>query len=180
MTCYCFIGCAGLSVPGSDQYPFRAGFEAIAVMSGETHRAEGAMFITSSTSGIAEIYSPSGLSAVTLDLQDGVLRVLDTWGREKNRYTIPLEDIAGLVAGTPPSGSYLFRKRYRESLKVTYTWGYLLVDKDLLPKEIHMRTEPSLDAVFALDGDILTLLIVYGSDTLHLLIDIKEGGRWLF
>ncbi|HOO45314.1 MAG TPA: hypothetical protein PLM29_03720 [Deltaproteobacteria bacterium] len=180
MTCFWFIGCAGLSVPESDQYPFRAGFEAVAVIGGETHRADGGMFITSGTTGIAEIYAPSGLSAFTLHLKDGVLRVLDTWGREMNRYRVPLKDIAGLVAGTPPGGAFLFKKRYRESLKVTYTWGYLLVDKDLLPKEIHMRTEPSLDAVFTVDGDILTLLILYGSDTLHLSIEIQEGGRWRF
>ncbi|MBN2298542.1 MAG: hypothetical protein JXM72_08105 [Deltaproteobacteria bacterium] len=180
MTFFLFLGCAGLSVPESNQYPFRAEFEAVAVVDGETLRVNGALFITSSTSGIAEIYGPSGLSVFTLHMQEGELSVLDTWGRQLNRYSIPLKDIIGLIAGTPPHGLYLFKKKSQDSLKVTYTWGYLFLGKDQLPKEIHIRGEPSLDAVFSIDGNILTLLIIYGSDTLHLSVDIKEGGRWLF
>ena len=171
-------GCASLSVLAPDQYPFRAEFSAVAVIAGQDLQISGALFITSDTRGVAQIYGPGGFTAFTLNMEDGVLTILDTWGRQLQHYSIPLEGIVGLIAGTPPGGRYLFKRKSGDSLKVTYSWGTLFLGKDMLPREIHVRGNPVLDVFLDSDGNILTLLIIYGSDTLHLSINVKEGGRW--
>jgi len=173
------LGCASLSVPVPDQYPFRAEFSTFAVIGEKELRADGALFIKSDTEGVAQIYGPGGFTAFTLDMKDGVLAVLDAWGRQLYQYSVPLEDIAGLIAGTPPRGRYLFKRKSGEKLKVTYAWGSILLGENMVPAEIHVRGDTRLDVSFDSDGNTLTLLIICGSDTLRLSIKIKEGGRWL-
>jgi hypothetical protein len=177
---FLLFGCATLAIPSKGQYPFRAEFSAAAVINGEDIRAQGAMCLTSSTSGFAQIYGPGGLTVYQLTIQGGVLRVLDTWGRQVKQYSVPVKEIVGLLAGTPPQRPYLFKKHTGDIYMVTYTWGTLFLGEDILPREVHMRGNPRLDAFFESDGNILTLLIIYGSDRLHLVISIKEGGRWGF
>jgi len=168
-----------MSVPAPDQYPFRAEFSAAADIGGKNLRVDGALFIKSDTEGVAQIYGPGGFTAFTLDMKDGVLSILDTWGRQLYQYSIPVEDIVGLIAGTPPGGRYLFKRKSGNDLKVIYTWGSIFLGEDMIPREIHVRGDTKLDVFFDSDGNILTLLIIYGSDTVRLSINIKEGGRWL-
>lgn len=172
-------GCASLSVPVASHYPFRAGFSADATIGGEDFQVHGALLISSGTSGVAQIYGPGGLSTFTLTMKDGVLTVHDMWGRQLRQYSIPLKDSVGLIAGYPPGGMYLYRRKSKDSLSVGYSWGTLLLTQDMVPKKIHVRGDPALDVSFNSECNILTLQIIYGSDTLRLSIDIKEGGRWL-
>lgn len=172
-------GCASLAVAPDGQYPFRAEFVASGVVNGKNIRVDGALCVTSDTAGAAQIYGPGGLTAYTLTMQDGLLSVFDTWGRPISQYDIPLKDIVGVIAGTPPRGPYLYKRKLGDVLKVTYTWGNVWLGENMLPREVHLRGDPRLDAVFYGQGNIVTLLITYGSDTLDLAISVKEGGRWL-
>ena len=174
-----FLGCASLRVPAPEYYPFRAEFSAAAVIGGKDFHAYGALLVKSDTEGVAQIYGPAGLTAFTLDMKDGVLSILDAWGRKLYQYSIPVEDVIGLIAGTPPRDRYIFKRKSGEDLKVTYTWGSIILEENMIPKEIHVRGDTRLDVFFDSEGNTLTLLIIYGSDTLRLSIQIKEGGRWL-
>ena len=95
-------GCASLSVLAPDQYPFRAEFSAVAVIAGQDLQISGALFITSDTRGVAQIYGPGGFTAFTLNMEDGVLTILDTWGRQLQHYSIPLEGIVIYKGHLPP------------------------------------------------------------------------------
>lgn len=179
LACSLFLtGCASLSIPTADVYPFRAAFEGSASVQGEDINFEGAMAIVSRDRGYAQIYGPMGLAAFTLEISEGRVKVYDVWGKQIKLYTLPAEQFLGLVAGVPPESPYLWKRTRNAMTSVTYTWGNLNIDEDLLPRELHIRGDPSVDASFTGNGRTIRLMMTHGSDKVQLSISVIEGGRW--
>ena len=174
-----FSGCATLKVPPDQIYPFRAAFEGSAVIAGESMSFEGALSINSREHGFAQVYGPGGLAAYSVDVTQGEVRLLDMWGRLAGRYSIPLDQFLGLMAGAPPDMRYLWRSSFDGGESITYTWGTLATNGNLLPRELYVRGDPPLDVRFIQDGKTITLLMNLCSDRLRLTLDVIAGGRWM-
>ena len=171
-------GCAGIKVPTEGVFPCRMRFEGLLEIKGQEIPVAGAAALSSTSSGLAQIYGPLGLAAFTVDMQDGQIRITDMWGRMLKTYSIPLKECIGLMAGIPPQGPYLYRRRVEGGLKVVYVWGEVLLDHAGLPREMHVNSGERLHVYFKPDGQGIRLLMDRGSDKLDLQIQILEGGRW--
>ena len=127
----------------------------------------------------ASVYGPGGLAAYSVDVTQGEVRLLDMWGRLAGRYSIPLDQFLGLMAGAPPDMRYLWRSSFDGGESITYTWGTLATNGNLLPRELYVRGDPPLDVRFIQDGKTITLLMNLGTDRLRLTLDVIAGGRWM-
>ncbi len=170
--------CASLKIPNADVYPFRAVFEGRASVQGEDISFKGALAIVSRDHGYAQIYGPMGLAAFTLDISQGQVKIYDVWGKQIKQYTLPAEQFLGLIAGVPPESPYLWKRTRNDTTSVTYTWGNLHVDEDLLPQELHIRGNLPADAIFTRKDGTIGLMMTYGSDKVQLSISVVSGGRW--
>ncbi|MGC9324619.1 MAG: hypothetical protein ACP5G0_07710 [Desulfomonilia bacterium] len=171
-------GCAHLDLPQDDVYPFRALFDATGVIDGKEIIINGALLITTRTTGIAQIYGPGGIALYSAEIIDGTLVISDTFSRVIHSYSVPVEDIVGVFAGDVPRGVYLTRKQGDSHDIITYPWGTLYIDEKLRPRQVHVKTKPSLDCYLTPGWRDPELLIIRGSDTVLLSLSILEGGRW--
>ena len=172
-------GCASLKVPVEGSYPFRARFDGTALVKGEAVSFEGALSIVSRDRGSAQIYGPLGLVLYTLDISEGKVSIYNVWGKKVREYLYPCEAFMGLMAGIPPDTPYLWRRRLEEGSSLTYLWGRLTLDEEELPRRVHVKSTPPVDASFTQQGRIITLLMDHGSDKLELSMVVIQGGRWL-
>ncbi|HNY64552.1 MAG TPA: hypothetical protein PKM41_03885 [Deltaproteobacteria bacterium] len=172
-------GCASLKVPTEGSYPFRAEFQGRAQVNGEEVGFQGAMSIVSNRSGSAQIYGPLGLVLYTMDISDGKARLYNVWGTKIREYEFDYEEFMGLMAGIPPDTPYLWKRQLKQGMAVSYLWGRLVLDEHALPREVHVRSSPPVNASFTHDGKIITLMMDRGSDTLQLSMFVIQGGRWL-
>jgi hypothetical protein len=175
----CFMtGCATVKIEQKNIFPFRAEFE----IKGNIQKIEtslnGAMLITSPETGVSQIYGPGGIAVYTLKLDDGNARLTDTWDREINGYKVPVKDIAGLLAGIPPSGLRCTKKNENGETAVKYLWGDVILDKFLLPVEMNIKGEQKISAVFSRTAGGIDLMMTWGSDNFIINIFVIEGGRW--
>lgn len=171
-------GCATVRVPTEGAYPFRAEFTGSALAEGMDVRFQGALSIVSKDRGIAQIYGPGGIAAFTMELRDGEARLYNLWGKRIGQYPFPHDQFLGLVAGIPPSSRYLWKRSRNGCRSISYAWGTILLDEQDLPLELHARSTPPIDAFFAREDGIITLMITRGSDKVRLLMSVIEGGRW--
>ncbi|MDT8273417.1 MAG: hypothetical protein RRA35_09525 [Desulfomonilia bacterium] len=171
-------GCAHLEVKEHEIYPFRAIFDVTGTVGGEVINTSGAMLITSRSSAIAQIYGPGGLAMYTAEISEGTLVLKDTWARVVHSSSVPVKDIVGVVAGDVPRGIYLRRTRAESHDLITYTWGKLLMDSLIRPRQVHVNTKPALEIHLTPAHPDLLLLIMRGSDTVLVSVAITEGGRW--
>lgn len=172
-------GCASLKVPVEGSYPFRAEFDGNAVVKGEEVSFQGALSIVSRDKGFAQIYGPLGLVIYTMDISDGKARLFNVWGKKVREYDFPYEQFMGLVAGIPPDTPYLWKRSVDGGSSVTYLWGRLVLDGNALPRLVHVKSSPPVDASFSQDNKIIKLMMGHGSDKLELSMFVIEGGRWL-
>jgi hypothetical protein len=175
----CFVtGCATLKIEQKNNFPFRAEF----VIKGSTRSSwtdlNGAMLITSPEAGISQIYGPGGIAAYTIKLDNGYARLSDTWDREIDSYTVPVKDIAGLLAGIPPSGLRCTKKIENGETEISYFWGDVILDEHLLPVKMNIKGEQKIIAVFSRTTGGIDLMITWGSDNFIINIFTIEGGRW--
>jgi len=172
-------GCATLTVPEQEGYPFRAEFNLEGMMGGKEISFNGAILITSATHGIIEVYGPGGLALYVIKIHDGTIDILDTWGRTLNTYTIPCKDLLGIIAGFPPHGRCIFRKARGDSIKVRYFWGKLTLDKDMLPISLLLKQdEYPVEVMFNPAGKMIRLMVSHHYDRFDVELFGKEGGRW--
>jgi hypothetical protein len=172
-------GCARLEIPAEGIFPLRVEFEGTAIVQGKITPLSGAAVLASAESGVAQLYGPGGLAAYILDTQRGVLQVKDAWGRPIRSYTIPVKDCIGSLAGIPPRGLYLCKKREGNRVKVVYPWGVMLLDSRMQPRQMHIGGDMPLDVIFVPEEKGISLMVQQGSDKLTLTITIREGGRWM-
>jgi hypothetical protein len=83
------------------------------------------------------------------------------------------------MAGIPPDTPYVWKSSIEGGYSVKYFWGNMTVDENTLPRKIHVRSSPPVDASFTQKGRIITLMMDRGSDKLELSMVVIEGGRWL-
>ena len=157
-------GCASLEVPKDSTYPFRASFTGSATIQGRDVRFDGALAVNSPEQGFAQVYGPGGLVAYSVGITKGEVTIHDLWGRTIRQYSIPLDQFLGLVAGEPPDMRYLWRRSLDGLTSVTYTWGTLVVDRNLLPHELQVKGDPKLNVRFVQTDNTITLLMNRGSD----------------
>jgi hypothetical protein len=175
----CFIsGCATVNIEQKNVFPFRAEFEIKGNIQNTGTGLNGAMLITSPETGVSQIYGPGGIPVYTLKLDNGNARLSDTWDREINGYKVPVKDIAGLLAGIPPSGLRCTKKNENGETAVKYLWGDVILDKFLLPVEINIKGEQKISAVFSRTAGGIDLMMTWGSDNFIINIFVIEGGRW--
>lgn len=172
-------GCASLRVPTEGSYPFRASFDGTALVKGDEVGFQGALDIVSRDKGTAQIYGPLGLVLYTMDIAGGKARLYNVWGKKVKEYDFPYAEFMGVMAGIPPDSRYLWKRSAPGGSSVSYLWGSMLIDENYLPKEIHVKSSPPVDASFSQKGKIITLMMDHGSDKLELSMDVIEGGRWL-
>lgn len=172
-------GCASLEVPPDSTYPFRASIAGSATIQGRDLSFDGALAVNSPEQGFAQVYGPGGVVAYSVGITESEVRIHDLWGRTLRQYSVPLDQFLGLVAGEPPDMRYLWKRSLGGHTVVTYTWGTLVIDRNLLPHEIHVKGDPRLDVRFFQEGNTITLLMNRGSDRLRLVLDVIQGGRWM-
>ena len=175
----CFIsGCATVNIEQKNVFPFRAEFG----IKGNTRNfgtdLNGAMLISSTESGVLQLYGPVGIAVYTLKLDNGKARLTDTWDREINGYKVPVKDIAGLLAGIPPSGLRCTKKNENGETAISYFWGDVILDKYLLPVEMNIKGEQKINALFSRTAGGIELMITWGTDNFIINIFTIEGGRW--
>lgn len=179
LSLFLFAGCAHLEVPRQEIYPFRAEFTARGKVQDTDLNMHGAILLTSAESGTIQTYGPGGVATGTIDITADGLVIRDMWGREKDAVELPLHGIIGLVAGDIPHGAYLYKVRTEGGMKVVYPWGLLYIDEAVLPREIHVSGEKSLDVGFTPSGRNIALEVSYGEDTLWISLLVSQGGRWI-
>ncbi len=176
---FCFMtGCATVNIEQKNIFPFRAEFEIKGNTGNLGNNLNGAMLISSPESGISELYGPGGIAFYILKLDDGNARLTDTWGREIDSYKVPIKDIAGLLAGIPPSGLRCKKKNENGETQLKYLWGDVLLDKHLLPVEVNIKGGQKINAIFSKTASGIDLMIAWGSDNFIINISVIEGGRW--
>jgi len=171
-------GCATVNIEQKKVFPFRAEFEIKGNVINSGTGLNGAMLISSPESGISEVYGPGGIAAYILKIDDGNARITDTWGHEIDSCNVPVKDIAGLIAGIPPSGLRCARKNKNGETWLKYLWGDVLLDRHLLPVEVNIKSARKINAVFSKSAGGIDLMITWGSDNFIINISIIEGGRW--
>lgn len=175
----CFMtGCATVNIEQKNVFPFRAEFKIKGNIVSQGSDLNGAMLISSAESGISELYGPGGIAVYILKLADGNARLTDTWGHEIGRYNVPVKDIAGLIAGIPPSGLRCKKKNEMGETQLKYLWGDVMLDKDLLPVELNIKGRQKINAFFSKTASGIDLMIAWGSDNFIINISVIEGGRW--
>ncbi len=175
----CFItGCATVNIEQRDVFPFRAEFKIKGNTPMTGNDLNGAMLISSAESGISEIYGPGGIAAYVLKIDDGNASITDIWGREISSCNVPVKDIAGLLAGIPPSGLRCKKKDENGETQLKYLWGDVLLDRHLLPVEVNIKGGQMIHADFSKTDGGIDLMIAWGSDNFIINISIIEGGRW--
>lgn len=172
-------GCASLKVPVEGSYPFRAEFDGSVLVKGEEVSFEGALSIVSRDKGYAQVYGPLGLVLYTMDISGGKARLYNVWGKKVRDYDFPYEEFMGLMAGIPPDTPYLWKRSVEGGSSVTYYWGRLVLDENALPRTVHVKSSPPVDAAFTREKKIIKLMMDHGSDKLELSMVVIEGGRWL-
>ena len=176
--CILVSGCATLGIYKKDVFPFRAEFSVQGMFEGMDISAEGAMLINSPERAVAQIYGPGGIAVYTIKLENGKAKITDSWDRDIRVVSMPVKDIAGLIAGVPPSGLRCTGKPSNGEITIKYLWGNVVLDKHRLPVEMNVKTKPGASAIFSRKSKGIDLMITRGSDTLILNIDAIEGGRW--
>ncbi len=172
-------GCATIPAPPNQAYPFRAGYLLNGAVKGNDISFDGALLIDSSSSGMIEIYGPTGITLYALSIREDSIDLLDTWGRSIKTMNLPCDDALSLIAGLPPKNAYLYKKTYKDTIKIRYLWGYVILDKNMRPKTLHMKLEKNpVDIDFLPTEKGVTLIVTYGHDKLSIDLSIKEGGRW--
>jgi len=171
-------GCATVNIEQKNVFPFRAGFGIRGTIRNSGIDLNGAMLISSPESGVSQIYGPGGIAIYTLELDSGNARLTDTWNREIDSYKVPVTDIAGLLAGIPPSGLRCTKKNENGETAVKYLWGDVVLDKHLLPVEMNIKGNQNISAVFSRTTRGIDLMITWGSDNFIINIYVIEGGRW--
>ena len=175
----CFMtGCATVNIEQKKIFPFRAEFVIKGNVVNSGNEFNGAMLISSAESGISELYGPGGIAVYILKLDDGNAKLTDTWGREIGSYDVPVKDIAGLLAGIPPSGLRCKKNNEKGEIKLKYLWGDVLLDKHLLPVEVNIKGGQKINAIFSKNAGGIDLMIAWGSDNFIINISVIEGGRW--
>jgi hypothetical protein len=178
LTVLILSGCASLHIPETGTYPFQASFKGTVSVNGEDIDFRGVLSLVSSDRGFAQIYGPMGIALYTADLSEGVVKIYDVWGREVRHYPFEHKEFLGLLAGVPPDLTYLWKKTMNDSTRLTYLWGNILLDQDFLPREVHVKSDPVINAFFEQKEGIITLMMNRGSDKLSLDMDVVHGGRW--
>jgi hypothetical protein len=171
-------GCAHMEVPVQNVYPFRAEFVAQGNIQGKDMSVSGAIYLTSSKTGIIQTYLPGGMPSNTIDIQEDKLIIKDIWGREMDMIKLPVSGVSGLIAGDMPSQRYLYKQKIPGGMKVVYTWGVLRVNDATLPTEVHVSSAVALDLFFKTAGNNVTMEVSYGTDAITILFMVKQGGRW--
>jgi hypothetical protein len=171
-------GCATVNIEQKNIFPFRAEFEIKKSFINSGNDLNGAMLISSPESLISEVYGPGGIAVYIVKIEDGNARITDTWGREIGNYNVPVKDIAGLLAGIPPSGLRCKKKIANGGTQLKYLWGDVLLDKNLLPVEVNIKGGQKINAVFSKTSGGIVLMIARGSDNFVVNISVIEGGRW--
>lgn len=171
-------GCAGIQVPTEGVFPCRMRFEGRIETKGQEIPVAGAAALSSTSTGLAQLYGPLGLAAFTAHMQDGQIQIMDMWGRTLKTYSVPLKESIGLMAGIPPRGPYLYRQRLDDGTRFVYVWGEVVLDHAGLPRELRVNSGEGLHGYFRPEGEGIRLLMNRGSDKLDLQIRIIEGGRW--
>jgi len=171
-------GCAYMEVPVQNVYPFRAEFVAQGNIQGKDMSVSGAIYLTSSKTGIIQTYLPGGMPSNTIDIQEDKLIIKDIWGREMDMIKLPVSGVSGLIAGDMPSQRYLYKQKIPGGMKVVYTWGVLMVNEATLPTEVHVPSAVALDLFFKPAGNNVTMEVSYGTDAITILFRVKQGGRW--
>lgn len=171
-------GCATVNIEQKNVFPFRAEFEIKRSLITSGNDLNGAMLISSPESGISEVYGPGGIAVYILKIDDGNARITDTWGRDIDSCNVPVKDIAGLLAGIPPSGLRCEKKSKNGETRLKYLWGDVLLDRHLLPVEVNIKGGRKINAVFSRTASGIDLMIAWGSDNFIINISIIEGGRW--
>jgi hypothetical protein len=171
-------GCAQMEVPAQMIYPFRAEFVAQGNIQGKNMNVNGAIYLTSSKTGIIQTYLPGGMPSNTIDIQEDKLVIKDIWGREMDMIKLPVSGVSGLIAGDMPSQRYLYKQKIPGGMNVVYPWGVLRVNDATLPAELHVPSAVALDLFFKPAGKNVTMEVNYGSDAMTILFTVKQGGRW--
>ncbi|MCE5275925.1 MAG: hypothetical protein ABFD70_09540 [Syntrophaceae bacterium] len=172
-------GCAHLEVPSRNIYPFRAEFNGAGVLDGVDMRMTGALYLTSQGAGIIQVYGPGGMALYTVDIDGANLALKDMWGKKTDDISLPMSDLAGLLAGDVPRGTYLYREKTLDGSRVIYPWGVLIIDEETRPREIHVRRDPPIDLIFRHEGTNVTIDTSHGPDNFTITLMVNEGGRWL-
>jgi hypothetical protein len=171
-------GCAQMEVPVQKIYPFRAEFVAQGNIQGKNMNVNGAIYLTSSNTGIIQTYLPGGMPSNTIDIQEDKLVIKDIWGREMDMIKLPVSGVSGLVVGDMSSQMYLYKQKIPGGMKVVYAWGVLRVNDASLPTEVHVSSAVALDLFFKPAGKNVTMEVNYGTDAITILFMVKQGGRW--
>jgi hypothetical protein len=175
----CIItGCATIKIEQKNVFPFRAKFEIKGNIRNLGTDLNGAMLISSSESGVSQIYGPGGIAVSTLKLENGNARLTDTWDKEISNYKVPVKDIAGLLAGMLPSGLICKKKNENGETALKYLWGDVILDKYLLPIEMNIKGKQRISAVFLRTAVGIDLMITWGTDNFIINVYVIEGGRW--
>jgi hypothetical protein len=171
-------GCAHMEVPVLKVYPFRAEFVAQGKIQGKDMSMSGAIYLTSSKTGMIQTYLPGGMPSNSIDIQDDKLVIKDLWGQEMDMIKLPVSGVSGLIAGDMPSQRYLYKQKIPGGEKVVYTWGVLKVNDATLPTEVHVPSAVAIDLFFKPSGKNVTMEVNYGKDVISILFMVKQGGRW--
>ncbi len=171
-------GCATVKIENKNVFPFRAGFKIRGTVSNSGIDLDGAMLVSSPESGVLQLYGPGGIAVNTLVMDDGTARLTDTWNREIGSYKVPVKNMAGLLAGLPPSGLRCTKKNEKGETEMKYLWGNIVLDEYLLPVRIIMKGNQHTNAVFSRMARGIDLMITRGSDNFIVNIYPIEGGRW--
>jgi len=173
-------GCAGIQVPTEGVFPCRMRFEGRIETKGHEIPVDGAAALSSTSTGLAQLYGPLGLAAFTAHMHDGQIQIMDMWGRTLKTYRVPLKECIGLMAGIPPRGPYLYRRRLEDGMRFVFIWGEVVLDRAGLPREMRVNSKEGFHVYFRPEGEGIRLLMDRGSDKLELQIRIIEGGRWRY
>lgn len=171
-------GCATVSVGERNVFPFRAGFVAKGIFNGTETELNGAMLITSPDKGVFQVYGPGGIAVYVLKIDGGTAILTDTWGRKTGDYNIHVKNMAGLLAGVPPSGLRCSTKAEGDGTVLKYLWGDVTLDRNGLPELMSLKGEQNVKAVFSKRSGGIDLMIGWGSDNFTANITVIEGGRW--
>jgi len=179
ITCMLIVsGCAHLEVPTEGAYPYRAEFVARGGIKGRSMDTAGAVYLTSSGTGVIQTYLGGGMPSHSIEILSDKLIIRDMWGREMDALELPVKGVAGLIAGDVPSQRYLYSCSIPGGTKVVYLWGTLHVDSSTLPMEVHVSGSVPLDLFFKPAGKNVTMEVRYGGDAVTVMLKILQGGRW--
>jgi len=174
----CLTACASVQIDKKGAFPFRAAFEIEGTVEGKPLGFSGALLADSADNAVAQIYGPGGIAVYTVRINGRSISVTDSWNAPVMDFKLPINGIAGIFAGIAPSGFKYSKNISNECKKVSYIWGYVILDAESMPLQMRINDKEPVKADFRTSSGGIDLMIERGSDNFVLHINVIEGGRW--